>query len=110
MENVGMFRSKVHRFYYSETDMEIIESLGIKLINEKIELFQPGLTLVKAEGLINNYDQIKKFGWDEKTYLILNVLYKRKKNPEKFKITIKKNEKKLKRISAGFFKNAGWWK
>ncbi|MDD2299975.1 MAG: DNA cytosine methyltransferase [Fermentimonas sp.] len=102
MENVGMLRSKVHRFYYSETDKETIESLGIKLINEKIELLPPDLIIDKADELISYYDQIKRFCWDEKTYLILNVLYKQKKNPGKFKKAVDKYAKQLKKICTGF--------
>lgn len=107
MENVDMLRSKVHRFYYSDSDKEIVDSLGIQLINEKIELFPPSLISDKANDLISYYDQIRKFGWDEKTYLLLNVLYKQKKNPTKFKKTAENNEKKLIKISSEFMKNAG---
>ena len=107
MENVDMLRSKVHRFYYSESDKEIVDSLGIQLISEKIELFPPALIPDMANDLISDYDQIRKFGWDEKTYLLLNVLYKQKKNPIKFKKTAENNEKKLIKISSEFIKNAG---
>lgn len=102
MENVDMLRSKVHRFYYSETDENIIESLGIGLLNEKIELLPPNIKLNKAEELINDYEKIIRFGWDERTYLILNVLYKQKNNSEKFKKALLKYNQQLKKICTEF--------
>ncbi len=99
MENVGMLRSKVHRFYYSETDKEIIETLKIKLMSESIELLPPNIILNKAEDLIRDYD---RFRWDEKTYLILNILYKQRKNPLKFKKATLRYTKELKKICSEF--------
>lgn len=102
MENVDMLRSKVHRFYYSENDKGIIETLKIKLMSEIIELLPPNLILNKAYELIGDYNQIKRFCWDEKTYLILNMLYKQKRNLLKFKKTALKYTKKLKKICSEF--------
>lgn len=102
MENVGMLRSKVHRFYYSETDKEIIETQKIRLMSERIELLPSNLILNKADELISDYEEIKRFRWDEKTYLILNVLYKQKKNPLKFKKATHRYTKELKKICSEF--------
>lgn len=102
MENVGMLRSEVHRFFCSEADKEIIVQLNIKTKNTSIELLPPDILQNKADEIINNYDQIQRFCWDEKTYLILNVLYKQKNNPQKFKKAVLKYDKALKKISTLF--------
>jgi len=98
MENVGMLRSKVHRFYYSEADKEIIDSQQIQLTDAKIDLLPPDIIFSHADELISDYDQITKLCWDEKTYLILNVLFKQQKNPQKLRKTTDKYTKELKKI------------
>jgi len=102
MENVDMLRSEVHRFYYSEADKEFIEPLNIKLKDTKIELLPPDISLSKADELVNDNEQIMRFCWDEKTYLILNVLYKQRNNMHKFEKAILKYTKKLKMICSNF--------
>lgn len=102
MENVGMLRSKVHRFYYSEADKEIIDPQKMRLTNARIELLPPDIMLSHADELISDYGQIKRYFWDEKTYLILNVLFKQKKNPQKFKKAAVKYTKQLKKICIKF--------
>lgn len=98
MENVSMLRSEVHRFYYSEEDKLIIEPQNIQLTNAMIELLPPNLMISQADKLISNDNQIQRFRWDEKTYLILNVLFKQKKNPQKFRKATIKYTKELKKI------------
>lgn len=102
MENVDMMRSKVHRFYYAEGDQEIIEPLKIRLMDARIELLPPNIKISKADELVKDYDQIKRFCWDEKTYLILNVLYKQKKNPQKFREAALRHTIELKKIHSEF--------
>jgi len=102
MENVGMLRSEVHRFYYSETDKDVIEPLKINLMDSTIELLPPNIMISGADKLIKDYDQIEKYCWDEKTYRILNVLFKKKKNLQKFKKATLKYTKELKKISIKF--------
>lgn len=102
MENVGMLRSETHRFYYSEEDKDIIDLQKIRLKNEEIELLPPKVVLNRADELIRDFDQIQRFRWDEKTYLILNLLFKQKKNPQKFRKATCKYAIQLQKICAEF--------
>jgi len=102
MENVGMLRSEVHRFYYSDDDKGIIDPQKIRLTDAIIELLPPNVLLNKGDDLIKNYEKIKRFRWDEKTYLVLNVLFKQKKNSKKFKKAVLKYTKQLKKICFDF--------
>lgn len=107
MENVDMLRSETHRFYYSEEDRNIIDMQHIRLRNEKIELLPQDIVLSDADKLISDYYKIQQFQWDEKTYLILNVLFKQKKNLQKFRKAVGKYTRQLKKISAEFMERAG---
>ncbi len=64
MENVDMLRSETHRFYYSEEDEEIIDSLDIELKECEIELLPLSISLNNIEKLIGDYEKLKIFNWD----------------------------------------------
>lgn len=100
MENVDMLRSETHRFYYSEEDEEIIDSLDIELKECEIELLPLSISLNNIEKLIGDYEKLKIFNWDEKTYSTLNILYKQNKNPVKFKDTANRHKKSLEKIGS----------
>jgi DNA (cytosine-5)-methyltransferase 1 len=114
MENVSMLKSSVHRFYLEEGD-DNLESKGIEISADKIELFPSDITLEilqaaksnqEIDAIIRNEQFKMQFQWDSKKYLLFNSIYKvaaQKTDNEEEKTTqhvklverIRKHEKKL---------------
>lgn len=114
MENVSMLKSSVHRFYLEEGD-ENLESKGIKVLSDKIELLPADITLEilqeakskqEIDAIIKDEQFKNQFQWGAKKYLLFNSIYKvaaQKTDNEDEKTTqhdklverIRKHEKKL---------------
>lgn len=114
MENVSMLKSSVHRFYLEEGD-ENLESKGINILSDKIELLPAEITLEilqvakgkqEIDAIIKDEQFKKQFQWGSQKYLLFNSIYKvaaQKTDKEEEKITqheklverIRKHEKKL---------------
>lgn len=104
MENVSMLRSEVHRFFYSYNDKQIVDSLNIKMVNDTISLLNKNIKIENVEEIIKNENNINKYSWDCKDYLVLNVLYKSINNKMRLEKTLKKYKKDLKNICDRFDK------
>lgn len=98
LENVDMLRSSSHRFYYSEEDKRIVEQHGVKLTEATIELVPPNIKINGAGKLAGDYDLVRPFEWNERTYRILNAIYKTKSNPQKLSEAINKHTGALRKI------------
>lgn len=95
MENVSMLRSSTHRFYYSETDKTVIDSLQISLSKDKIELLARKYRPWPAKPLIDTLENYKLYLWDAREYKTLNLLYRHRNSDEKFKETANKHRKRI---------------
>ena len=95
MENVSMLRSDVHRFYLDKDDAKIIDSLDINVISSSLILLDKQYMFEGALDLIADYNKIIEQLWPEKTYHLLNVIFKASKNPEKLRKALKKYSKQI---------------
>lgn len=95
MENVGMLRSAVHRFYYSKKDQRLIDSLEIELRKDKLLLLPSDYCGGKAAEYARSLSHCSDYRWPEKEYEALNVLYHQRRNPVKFAHSAEKYEKRL---------------
>ena len=95
MENVGMLRSTVHRFYYSEKDKELIDSLDIGLREDKFLLLPASFCGKQASKIAKTLEGYADYLWDDTDYSIVNILYRQRNNSAKLKHSAEKYEKKL---------------
>lgn len=98
MENVGMLKSEVHRFYYSYEDKASIDSLGFELRSDELELLPHEFSNGNEQQLLQSLSDYSKYLWSEKEYLAIKVLYRQRNNSEKFNNTIKKHKTVLKKM------------
>ena len=99
MENVSMLQSNTHRFFVDKNDMADIENYAITTIPSEIHLLESPYVIEGLEDLLSDNAVVEDYIWDESMYLVLNVLYKNRKNPEKLKNALVKHEKRLNAIS-----------
>lgn len=95
MENVSMLQSNVHQFFVDESDGDVIKEYGIHTSSTTISLLDPNFLFDGVEEVVASIDKINKFLWNEDEYLILNVIYKNRKNGQKLIATLTKHQKKL---------------
>ena len=95
LENVGMLRSEVHRFYYSQNDARIIDSLDIELRNDELELLSEKFCPEKRDYLVETLKEYSGYLWNDSEYIMANVLYRQRKNHEKLKKAVSKYGRKL---------------
>lgn len=99
MENVSMLKSEVHRFYVDENDREVIKKYNIKTAPAEIVLLDEAFMFEGAADIVADVDVLNNYLWDEKDYLVLNVIYKMRKNKGKLKESLIKHKKKLQTLS-----------
>lgn len=99
MENVSMLKSEVHRFYVDENDREIIKKYNIKTTPAEIVLLDEAFMFEGVADIVADVDVLNSYLWDEKDYLVLNVIYKMRKNKGKLKESLIKHKKKLQTLS-----------
>lgn len=90
MENVGMLRSDIHRFYYSTRDEAVIGKLNIELRKEKLELLPVEYIPYDTKYLIDTLHSYRDYLWTDFEYLVINVLYRQRRNNDKLKKAAKK--------------------
>lgn len=99
MENVSMLKSGVHRFYVDENDREIIKKYNIKTTPAEIVLLDEAFMFEGVADIVADVDVLNNYLWNEKDYLVLNVIYKMRKNKGKLKKSLMKHKKKLQTLS-----------
>ncbi len=99
MENVSMLKSEVHRFYVDENDREVIKNYNIKTTPAEIVLLDEAFMFEGVADIVADVDVLNNYLWDEKDYLVLNVIYKMRKNKGKLKESLIKHKKKLQTLS-----------
>lgn len=85
MENVGMLKSDVHKFYKTKNDSEIISKYNIDTKPDNIFLLAEKYKFKGIENIITNLNVIDKYLWPDEQYHVLNVLFKERNNVEKAK-------------------------
>lgn len=95
MENVSMLKSEVHRFYLTREDVQIVEDYNIPVKETSLCLLESNFAFDGVLNIIQSYDQIVKYLWDEKHYSELNVVYKASKNLQKLPDVLEKHKKNL---------------
>lgn len=95
MENVSMLNSKTHRFYNSYDDSYIVRDKCIDINDESLYIDLPNCN---NDILLQEIRKKKKFEVyiiDKKQFTLLNSLYKKKHNLEKFNESKVKNMNKI---------------
>jgi DNA (cytosine-5)-methyltransferase 1 len=95
MENVSMLSSDVHRFFYSESDRNLIENLGISVKRESLELLPKGIQLKRIKDIIEDKNRANSYRWSSEAYLTLNILYKVKNDSDKIRKRLEKDNGKI---------------
>ena len=95
MENVSMLQSNIHQFFVDESDEDIIKEYEIRTSPTTISLLDADFLFDGVERIVANIGEVMKFLWSEEEYLILNVIYKNRKNNEKLIAALAKHQKKL---------------
>lgn len=98
MENVKMIRSNKHKFYYNHKNKNHINSLGVTVTIEVIEISKLGLFSQDDLQILNYTNNFKKFIIEDKYYKQLVNLYRNKKDKEKFDSYINKNQLDLMKL------------
>lgn len=99
MENVSMLKSNIHQFYVDESDREVIEKFGIKTVTTFIPLLDEKYKFDNADAIAADAQRIQSYLWDENDYLILNVIYKNRKNKGKLTEALTKYKNKMLKIA-----------
>jgi DNA (cytosine-5)-methyltransferase 1 len=95
MENVSMLQSDVHRFYVNKSDQAIIKKYKIATNQSKIQLLDEAFLFDGVVGIVKDRQKIASYLWNEKNYLVLNVIYKTRHNKKKLKKALIKHQKHL---------------
>ena len=95
MENVSMLKSNVHRFYVDKDDQKIIKEYKIHTEPAKISLLDDKFRFDEAGSIASDIKAITRYLWDESDYLVLNVIFKIRKNHAKLKLALGKHKNKL---------------
>lgn len=103
MENVSMLQSEVHRFYVDEQDNETIEKYKIKTTPTEIPLLDKEFMFEGVIDIVSDVNLLKHYLWNENDYLVLNVIYKTRKNKKKLAEALKKHKNKLLALSETIF-------
>ena len=97
MENVGMLKSDVHKFYKTSDDINLIQEYGIETQHSKIFLLAREFFFPELNDFVNDLTDIDNYIWDDDFYLGINVIYKQKANETKLEKAISKYSKLLKK-------------
>ena len=95
MENVGMLKSDVHRFYLRKDEVKIIKKYGIDLIESEISLLEQKFYSNEIATLVENEEEINLCLWAEIDYKLLNIVYRQRNSLDKCKNTLKRHKKQL---------------
>lgn len=100
MENVSMLKSETHRFYYTANDKEELDRLHIPIEDDSIALtkFFPELSDA-IEDIKVSLDRYQDYIWDDNFFHVVNMLYKRLSDDDKFNSSWKKNACRLKKYA-----------
>lgn len=95
MENVGMLKSNIHRFYMDRDDVWTVEEYHIPTAETEMILLDEEYASKEAWEIVQNEQLINQYLWDEADYLLLNIVFRQRKNSQKLKDALAKYQKKL---------------
>ncbi|MDD3534445.1 MAG: DNA cytosine methyltransferase [Candidatus Cloacimonetes bacterium] len=107
MENVSMLKSNIHQFYVDESDGAVIAEFGIKTIASTIPILDEEHWFDGADVFVSDPQSIAKHLWAESDYLILNVVFKNRRNEKKLTARLRMHQQRLMEIARGLSANAG---
>lgn len=99
MENVSMLKSNIHRFYMEKSDVKIVKEYHIPTAETEVLLLDAEYVSEKALEVVQNEQLVDRYLWDETDYLLLNIVYRQRKNSKKLEATLEKYKKKLLQLS-----------
>ncbi len=105
MENVSMLKSKVHRFYLSYADVELVDAGSIQTKNSEIFLLGKDYIFDEMMDIVKDQCRIKSNIWEMCDYKELNVIYKASHNPTKLIKALEKHRKQLLKMAEKNSKN-----
>jgi DNA (cytosine-5)-methyltransferase 1 len=105
MENVSMLQSNIHRFFVDASDADAIKKYGIQTEETHIPLLDSVFMFDGVADIAADADKIAQYLWkNDNDYLVLNVVYKYRKNLKKLTASLSKHKSRLlslaKRITA----------
>jgi DNA (cytosine-5)-methyltransferase 1 len=103
MENVSMLQSNIHRFFVDADDQGWIAEYSIPTEQTEIPLLEENFLFDGACDIVKDLDKIENYLWDENDYLVLNVVYKMRKNAAKLQSSLKKHQRRLLSLSTNLF-------
>lgn len=102
LENVGMLKSSIHRFYMDEEDEGIVKQYQIPTEKSELVLLEARYASERMLEIVQHKSQINQYLWDEADYLLLNVVFKQRNNKGKLVGTLTKYAGKLVALSVKF--------
>lgn len=98
MENVRMLQSKVHRFYKSRNDEDLILKYHLPVEERKISLLhkaESDLFFDGVEKIVQDQELIVKLTWPDSAFSVMNIIHKYVKNIPKMEKALQKHKKEL---------------
>jgi DNA (cytosine-5)-methyltransferase 1 len=99
MENVGMLKSDVHRFYLRNDEEEMIEKYNIQTTESEIRLLEAKYDPDDFADDIKDIKKVREVLWEEDDYKLLNIIFRQRNNSNKCEVALKKYERKLEKLA-----------
>lgn len=98
MENVGMLKSDVHRFYIELEDEAKVDKYNIPTKDDYIFLLDEKWKFKNVLQLLENEEQVKNNLWPEDLFKAINIIYKNRLNLTKMEKAIDKYLKPIQKM------------
>ena len=98
MENVGMLKSDVHRFYIERTDKDVVDKYGIPTKKDTIFLLENKWKFNGLGPILESESKLESNMWSEELFKALNIIYKNRNNQLKLKKAINKYSDSISKI------------
>ena len=100
MENVGMLKSDVHRFYIEKDDEVKVKKYNIPTKDDSIFLLEGKWKFAGVLDLLENEDSVINNLWSDELFKAVNIIYKNRNNVAKMKKALDKYLKPIQKIVA----------
>ncbi len=95
MENVGMLKSDVHRFYIEKGDLAVVEKYCIPTKKDTIFLLESKWKFRGLNTILERESVIESNMWSEDLYKALNIIYKNRNNQYKLEKSLNRYGKSI---------------
>lgn len=99
LENVGMLKSDVHRFYLRNDETETIAEYEINTLLSEIILLDKQYYSDQIANDIKDVKTIEEKLWSEAEYKLLNIIYRQRNNINKCKKALNKYKNRLMKLA-----------